>query len=66
MTDSLPDRCPGCGAANGCALAAGKPAAACWCLGAPPRLPLPAGAGACYCDDCLQGLAAARRADHGA
>lgn len=51
-----PDRCPGCGAANNCAISASAPAADCWCMNTSgPARPVPA-AGACYCAACLRQL----------
>ncbi|MET0379111.1 MAG: cysteine-rich CWC family protein [Spongiibacteraceae bacterium] len=48
--------CPGCGLANGCAIAAGRPAAVCWCMASTTRLPAPAADSACYCATCLHTL----------
>jgi hypothetical protein len=51
--------CPGCGAANGCVLAAGAAAQSCWCWESSRRLPLPeAEDTSCYCKTCLKQLAA--------
>ena len=54
-------RCPPCGAANGCALAAGAAVADCWCAtvvvsaAALRRLPVAARGAACLCPACATG-----------
>jgi len=52
-------RCPGCGAANDCAIARGEQA--CWCMVEPIGVSLPTAAStsgitdeSCYCQRCLQ------------
>lgn len=54
-----PDRCPGCGTANGCAIAAGDDIGDCWCLRRGGE-PLPVAAASCYCPACLDRLARER------
>jgi hypothetical protein len=55
-------RCPACGALNGCAIAAGQPPETCWCMAAPRGLPVTGGV-ACWCVRCLQRQVALRRPD---
>lgn len=44
--------CERCGKEFGCAMA-DKLEAPCWCTALPPAVPLPGGAGSCWCQDCL-------------
>jgi hypothetical protein len=48
--------CPACGGGNDCALANGKSASACWCVGEPAHLPVPETGTTCYCAHCLREL----------
>ncbi|WCM93569.1 cysteine-rich CWC family protein [Acidovorax sp. NCPPB 2350] len=58
-------RCPVCGRANRCAMAAGEPARDCWCMAAdvPPaalaRVPEALRDLACLCPACAAGVAGA-------
>jgi len=55
--------CPACGQRNDCALANGKSASACWCMGTPAKLPVPESGTACYCPRCLRELTSQESAD---
>jgi hypothetical protein len=57
--DIDPLRCPGCGEANGCAVATGSPIADCWCWQAPPSGLVASGGQQCYCATCLAARAGA-------
>lgn len=56
-----PSRCPLCGSPNGCAMAAGNGAAACWCMELEiprdvlARIPETARDRACVCAACARG-----------
>jgi hypothetical protein len=58
-----PSRCPLCGTPNGCAMAAGSDAEACWCMsvelagGVLERVPEAARDKACVCAACARGEA---------
>lgn len=57
MNNRSDQTCPGCGQGNECAVAAGRSAAACWCMGSTTRLPVPEDDSACYCSTCLHAIA---------
>lgn len=48
--------CPACGAANRCALGAGREPESCWCWRVEARLPVPGDQRACLCPRCLERL----------
>ncbi|HCL87544.1 MAG TPA: hypothetical protein DIC45_13865 [Comamonadaceae bacterium] len=56
--------CPLCGQANACAMAAGLPAADCWCMAAPvsraalARVPEPQRGKRCICPHCAREVSA--------
>jgi len=58
-----PSRCALCGAPNGCAMAAGNDAAACWCMRVAigpevlARIPEAAQGKVCVCADCARDAA---------
>jgi hypothetical protein len=56
MTNTWEQMCTGCGRPNGCAVAAGRSATACWCMGSTTRLPVPEEEIACYCETCLRAI----------
>lgn len=60
-SSAVPDNsCPGCGVPVPCGIAAGG--TTCWCMSQPggsKSLPVPS-SGRCYCQECLEKLAAAR------
>ncbi|MCE1251907.1 MAG: cysteine-rich CWC family protein [Comamonadaceae bacterium] len=59
-TPASTSTCPLCHQANACAVAAGAPAASCWCMDAPvapqalARIPAEARGRACICPHCAR------------